>query len=153
MSTGEGATDSAPSLPPARAPRKRAKRPASPSPSEDFSQPAEKPPNAVARLESTYCSWLEDLRAEKKALTEDVGRLRSRLAEMAPENARLKEALRAIQWVDLVSAAFITGGGSAMSYAAFIEDADREFATGGLVATLAGLALLVAATFRRWASE
>jgi prefoldin subunit 5 len=92
---------------------------------------------------------IDALEADKCRLQDDVTRLQGEVNHLAPENARLREALANAEANDLVSTILIVVGGGVISYATFAGNVSRRVADMGAGALLGGVLLLVIANVRR----
>ena len=93
---------------------------------------------------------IDSLELDKQRLQERLDELQIEVNQLAPVNARLKEALDNAQTINLVSTMFIAVGGGIISYATFTGKVGPQVADVGAGLLLAGVVLLLVATVRRW---
>jgi len=86
----------------------------------------------------------------KTASFAEVDQLRARIDELAPENARFREALSNAESNNFLSTVLIALGGSIVSYATFTGNAAPAFANAGAGCLLAGIFRMMVLLVRDW---
>ncbi len=89
---------------------------------------------------------IDALEADKRELKAEVGRL----IRLAPENARLEEALDNAGANNLVATILISVGGFLVSYATFTDKMAPKLAAAAAGCLLAGIGLMAWQSLRRW---
>ena len=109
------------------------------------------PPKLVsptARLAAMTRERIVGLEQERDWHREKVERLQAERNRLAPENARLREALSNAEANNLVSTVLIVVGGGIISYATFTGRIGQRLADIGCGALLAGVFLMLIRNFR-----
>jgi hypothetical protein len=99
---------------------KKARRQAHPQPPVDIER-APARPSPTDRLESAKDKHIALLDQERLRLLEKVERLQSLVDQLAPENARLREAHGNAVVNNIVATIFVAVGGGSISFATFVE--------------------------------
>ena len=98
------------------------------------------------RLAAMTRERIDALEGEKRELKGEV----ARLSELAPENARLEEALSNAEFNGVLATSLIGIGGFLVSYATFTGKAAETWANVAAGCLLSGIALLLGQSVRRW---
>jgi hypothetical protein len=128
--------------------RRRAHRPNQPTPPINIAPPPAQPSPTV-RLDAMTRERIDSLEADKRRLHERIEQLQAEVDRLAPENARLIEALRSVEANNIVATILIAVGGGIISYATFTGNVGPRVADVGGGALLAGAFLPFTATIRR----
>ena len=111
----------------------------------DREAPRPSPTARLVKAKDEHIKWLEE---ERRRLLEKVDKLQAMVDWLAPENARLKEAVGDAVAKGIVATWLVAIGVGAICFATFVAGASRAVASAGVALLMAGVVVLVFAAFR-----